>query len=97
MALKTTSQLLLRPSEELISRIEKAAEAYGYRSRNEVAVEVLETYFEFWELSQQAKQEVIDQQRAMMIEASGVYARGKGSRSEIERITRNARSRTKKR
>lgn len=97
MSSKTTSQLLLRPSEELISRLERAAEAYGYRSRNEVAVEVLETYFEFWELSQQAKQEMIEQQRAVLIEASGVYARGKGSRSEIERITKNARSRAKKR
>lgn len=97
MAPKTTNQLLLRPSEELINRIERAAETYGYRSRNEVAVEVLETYFEFWELSQQAKQEMIEQQRAVLIEASGVYARGKSSRREIERITQDARSRAKKR
>lgn len=97
MALKTTNQLLLRPSEELINRLERAAETYGYRSRNEVAVEVLETYFAFWEDFQQQKQEMIAQQRTALLGASGVYARGKGSKNEIKRITKNARSRTKKR
>lgn len=98
MAKGQTEQLLLRPSSELVERLDEAVEKFGKRSRNEVAVEILETYFPFWEQAEQGKRDLVEQQRAVLFEnVSAVYARGKGSRVGIEKVLRDAQSRKKNR
>jgi hypothetical protein len=51
MAKRETEQLLLRPSSELVKRLDAAAEGAKRRiiSRNQVALEVLERYLPLWE------------------------------------------------
>jgi metal-responsive CopG/Arc/MetJ family transcriptional regulator len=89
---KDTEQLLLRPSVALVEQLDEAVEKFGKRSRNEIAVEILETYFPFWEQAEQAKLDLIEEQRLGV----GVYARGKGSQKEIEMVKKDAQSHNSK-
>jgi hypothetical protein len=93
-----TDQLLLRPPVELIDRLEKAAEKYRKEAsnRNQVAVEVLDQYLEFWEQAEEAKLAVMSQQRAGLLEASQPYMSGRGTKGEAERVRKDAQAREEK-
>lgn len=58
-----TEQLLLRPRSEFVERLRKAAAEYGYESGNQVAVEILQTYFEFWLEIKNAERAALEAQR----------------------------------
>ncbi len=68
--MKTQFKLFL--DEEIIGRLEKAANRYGRRSANEVAVEVITQYLDFWEYAESAKHAVFEQQRAFLVETERV-------------------------
>jgi hypothetical protein len=92
---KDTEQLLLRPSVALVEQLDEAVEKFGKRSRNEIAVEILETYFPFWEQAEQAKLNLIEEQRTGLF-GVGAYARGKTTKEEVERVKKDAQSRKSK-
>ncbi len=92
-----TDQLLLRPSIQLLERLDACVEHYGKRSRNEIAVEVLERYLPLWEAAEQAKHAVINQ-HLDGVDTSGVYSRGSGKKKgEIGKVLKDAQSRKAKR
>jgi hypothetical protein len=88
-----TTQYKIRISEALIARLETMAREYTRKSGNQIAAEIVEQYADFWEQAELARQDVIQQQRVGL---EGVYARGKTSRREIEKVLKDAQSRTKK-
>lgn len=92
-----TDQLLLRPSIQLLEELDDCVRRYGKRSRNEIAVEVLERYLPLWEEAERAKHAVIDQHLSA-VTPSSVYRRGSGKKQgEIEKVLKDARSRKTKR
>lgn len=56
-------QFLLRPSKRLINRLKALAEKYGKTSGQQVMLEVVEQYLDFWEEAEEAKQATIRGQR----------------------------------
>lgn len=62
-----TDQLNIRLEPKLIQRMEKAAARYGIRSRNAVAQEIVEQYFDLWEQLQEAKLELFLKQREALL------------------------------
>jgi hypothetical protein len=92
-------QFLLYAESELVEGMDELAKKFGRKSGNVVAVEILEQYADFWEAAEQAKQNFINQQRAGVfghLEVTQPYMSGKGSRREIERVTKDAQSREAK-
>jgi hypothetical protein len=63
MPKKDTEQLHLRPPRELINRLSELAVQFKKESANQVAVEVLREYLEFWARAEQAKYDTILQQK----------------------------------
>lgn len=89
-------QFLLYLDEDLINRLHELAQKNGRKSGQFVAMEILEQYADFWQDAEEARQAVIAQQREGLFETSGFYARGKGSKSEIEMVKKDAQSRAQK-
>jgi predicted DNA-binding protein len=56
-------QFLLRPNKRLIERLKNLAVKFGKASGQQVAVEVIEQYLDFWEEAESAKQATIKRQR----------------------------------
>lgn len=52
--------------EELIARLDEAARQYGRRTGNKVAEEVLGQYLDFWIQAEEARQEMVRKQRALL-------------------------------
>lgn len=59
-------QLNLRLDNDLIARLQKAAEQFGRRSGNEVAAEIISLYLPFWEEIESGKQNILEKQRASL-------------------------------
>jgi metal-responsive CopG/Arc/MetJ family transcriptional regulator len=98
MAKGQTEQLLLRPSSRLVEKLDEAVEKFGKRSRNEIAVDILETYFSLWAETEQFKLDLVEQQKAELFKnVTAVYARGKGSKAGVEKVLKDAQSRKKNR
>jgi predicted DNA-binding protein len=77
-----TDQFLLRPSVELIEKLKALADRYSKSSGQQVAVEIIEQYVDFWEEAEEAKQAVIKRQRA------AVGERVTKSKGGTKRVTR---------
>ncbi len=60
-------QMNVRLPKAVIGRIDRLAQKYGRRSRNQVASEVIEQYLDFWEEIEQAKLEALKHQRAGLV------------------------------
>jgi hypothetical protein len=56
-------QFKLRAPEDLLDRVAKLSETYDRRSANQVIVEVLTYYLDFWEQAEQARLKKISEQR----------------------------------
>lgn len=56
-------QFKLRAPEDLLNRVAKLSETYDRRSANQVIVEVLTYYLDFWEQAEQARLKKISEQR----------------------------------
>ena len=78
---------------EIVGLYEAAAKQFGKRSGNEIAVEVLDKYLDFWIESEVAKAQVFEQQREQL-RVSGAYSRGRGE--EARKAQADALSREKK-
>lgn len=78
---------------EIVSLYEAAAKQFGKRSGNEIAVEVLDKYLDFWIEGEIAKAQVFEQQREQL-GVSGAYSRGRGE--EAQKAQADALSREKK-
>ena len=68
-------QFKLRAPEDLLNRVAQLSETYDRRSANQVIVEVLTYYLDFWEQTEQARLRKISEQRVsvadpMTLEAS---------------------------
>ena len=68
-------QFKLRAPEDLLNRVAQLSETYDRRSANQVIVEVLTYYLDFWEQAEQARLKKISEQRVsvadpMTLEAS---------------------------
>src|SRR2546421_12671921 len=59
----SVKQFKLRVPEELLNRIAQLSETYDRRSTNQVIVEVLTYYLDFWEQAEQARLNKISEQR----------------------------------
>lgn len=59
-----TEQLNLRPSVVLIKRLERLAETLrgDVKKKNEIAVDILESYIDHWEQAERLKKDVIKRQ-----------------------------------
>lgn len=64
-----TAALMLRPPRRLVERIKKAADAFGKPSHNQVAVDILETFLDYWIEAEHARQAVLNKQREAMVAA----------------------------
>lgn len=83
--------------EELVAAYDAASREFGRRTANEVAAEVLQTYLAFWRQTEEAKQVVLaEQQQQVGLEVSHPYAKGRGARSEMARVRKDAESREEK-
>ncbi len=60
---ENVKQFKLRVPEELLSRITQLSERYNRRSVNQVIVDVLTYYLDFWEQAEQARLNKISEQR----------------------------------
>lgn len=60
---KDTKGFFLRPERGLINRLAQLREEFKKGSANQVAVEIINEYIEFWAEAERAKQEVIEKQR----------------------------------
>ena len=58
-----TEQFLLRPNDALIKRLKNDASKYKRGSGQQVALEVIEHYLEFWEKAEDKKLQEIKRQR----------------------------------
>lgn len=90
-------QMMLYSDEKLIDRLNSLAVKFGRKSGNFVAIEILEQYADFWEATEEARADIIKQQRAGLHEMTGFYARGKASPGEIGKVKKDAQSRKKNR
>ncbi len=66
MATKDNKGFFIRPPRQLINRLAQLADQYKKGSANQVAVEIINEYIEFWEEAEKAKKakrEVLDTQR----------------------------------
>ena len=63
---ENTEQILLRVQADIVERLDAAILSYGLRSRQQVLVEIVETYFDFWEELQEQKAATIRAQREAM-------------------------------
>jgi len=59
---KKTVAFMLRPSAKLRQRLEDAALKYGMDSGQQVAIDTLEQYLDFWIAVQEAKRTVVKRQ-----------------------------------
>jgi CRISPR/Cas system-associated protein Csm6 len=77
-----TKQYVLRLDEEFISRLSEAARRFGVSSGNQVAIEVLNHYLEFWVAAKEGQHAVLQQQRtALSTQAEAVKASPKSKPS----------------
>jgi hypothetical protein len=78
-----TDQFLLRPNDELIKKLRDAALRYNKSSGQQVALEVIEQYLDFWEKAEDKKLQEINRQRdsldAELKEANGGHDSRKAS------------------
>jgi hypothetical protein len=63
MPKKDTIPMQIRPLRETSNRLHKLAEAFKKESGNQVALEIIEEYLEFWVQAEQAKRDTITQQQ----------------------------------
>ncbi len=91
-----SNQLNLRPDDKLLERLDDAISRYGRKSRNEVALEILDTYLPFWEQLEETKLAVLEQQRAGLLEVSQPYMSGRGTKGEVQRVQKDAQAREQK-
>lgn len=63
MPKKDTTPMQIRPLRETSNRLHKLAEAFKKESGNQVALEIIEEYLEFWVQAEQAKRDTITQQQ----------------------------------
>ena len=64
-----TQQVNIRMEDEFVERLKEAAESYHFRSYNEAARDLLETYFEMWCELQDAKQDFFEQQKGRIVKS----------------------------
>ena len=65
-------QFKLQLDDDLIRKLDAAANEFGLRSANLVAAEVIEFYLEFWEEAKKAEKEARERQRASLGKAPAV-------------------------
>lgn len=58
MAKKDTQGFFLRPERDLVNRLEKLKDEFEKGSANQVAVEVIKDYIDFWAEAERAKKKV---------------------------------------
>lgn len=61
-----TEQLLLRLDVDVIDKLNRLADKYKKKSGNAVAAEIVTTYLEFWEYSEEQKKLTIQKQRELI-------------------------------
>jgi metal-responsive CopG/Arc/MetJ family transcriptional regulator len=61
-----TQQVNVRMEDAFVEKLKEAAEQYHYRSHNEAARDLLETYFDLWCELQEAKQAFLKQQKGRL-------------------------------
>lgn len=66
-----TVQFLLRPRRELAKRLDSLAKQFRRKSGNQVAVEILEQYADFYAQAEQARLDVLTHQRELISSAGG--------------------------
>lgn len=64
---ESTEQLLLRPKAALVRRLRELAERYGYDSGNQVAIDVLTDYLDFWVDLREIEHAAREEQRARVL------------------------------
>ena len=67
----------LRAPAALLDRIADLATRYGRRSSNTVIIEILENYAELWEAAEVAKREIVERQKARVLEQQSLSAAGR--------------------
>jgi hypothetical protein len=60
-----TIQVNVRMPEEMVQKLESAAQKYKRRSINQVSLEIIDYYLEFWIQAEEVKQGFISQQREL--------------------------------
>jgi predicted transcriptional regulator len=63
-----TQQVNVRLDDELIEQLKTVADKYSYRSHNEVARDLIETYLPMWKELQAAKEEFLQQQQGRLMQ-----------------------------
>jgi predicted DNA-binding protein len=71
-------QFLLRPNKKLIERLKMLAEKYGKPSGQQVMLEVVEQYLDFWEEAEESKQATIRRQRGELNKKASAPKRSGG-------------------
>lgn len=61
-----TQQVNVRLEDDFVEKLKDAAERYRFRSHNEVARDIQETYFEMWCELQEAKLKFFEQQKGRL-------------------------------
>lgn len=64
---ESTEQLLLRPKAALVRRLRDLAERYGCDSGNQVAVDIINAYLDFWIEKKEAERAVYEDQRVRVL------------------------------
>lgn len=68
---KGTNQYIIRPPQELIDKLRKLAGDYGRPSGNQLALEVITEYLDWWADAEQAKKDRRAEQRKILFGEEG--------------------------
>jgi hypothetical protein len=71
--MKKRNQVNLRMTEEMVNKLESAVLKYKQRSLNQVALEILEDYMDFWIQAEEVKHKFIEQQRQAFASKQSKY------------------------
>lgn len=63
MPTKDTKGFFIRPERELINRLDRLSKEFKKGSANQVAVEVIVEYLDFWVEAEQARKDVLSKQQ----------------------------------
>lgn len=78
---KETGAVLLRLPVSLIQKIDDAATKFKRHSRNQVASEIVETYFDLWKSLERKRAELLAKQYATLIQTGDEANLANSSRS----------------
>lgn len=93
---KDNNPFLIRPERQLVNRLRQTADLFKRKSANEIAVEVIREYLEFWIEAESAKQTVFGSQKDRLNQMKEAQLRQNLHEAEAEEPAKTAQKRRRR-